>query len=111
MSEHILISEVGKILRCANGRVNYLFLHDPHFPRVASNRINKQTGKKHRLWDREEIERYKADRILRHSEYRTALRRKGEDIPPSSLPIVLLTKEELREECERLRKLVAELSD
>lgn len=102
------INEIGKILRCATNRVNYLFLHDPHFPKVHSHRINKRSGKKHRLWDRKAIEEYKADRILRHAEYRTALRRKGEHIPPSSLPVVLLTKEELREECERLRKLVGE---
>jgi hypothetical protein len=100
------IIEIGKFLKNTNSRVNYLLLHDPHFPPVHSHRIDKRTGRKHRLWERKAIEQYKADRILRHSEYRTALRRKGEIIPPSSLPVVLLTKNELREECERLRKLL-----
>lgn len=104
-------TQVAEFFGCSYNRVNYLFLHDPFFPQVHSTRIGKRSGKKMRMWMQSEIEKYNHDRIMRSPEYRKSLRKQGRAIPPSELPIALLTKEELAIECERLRKLVAELSD
>lgn len=104
-------TQVAEFLGCSYNRVNYVNLHDPFFPKVHSRRIVKKTGKHRRFWIRAEIEKFQADRVLRSPEYRKTLRKQGRAVPPSQLPTAILTKEELREECDRLRALVAELSE
>lgn len=113
MSDDELVDkkEIGNILRIVYGRVNYLTLHDPFFPEHVKMVFKKNTGKRYPRWRRSDIERYKAERILRHPEYRAHLRKIGEPVPASELPTAILTIDELRDERDRLLKVVSELSN
>lgn len=109
--ELLTLDDIGLILRSSSNRVSHLARSDPFFPALAETRINKRTGRKMRLWRKSDIVQYKQHRIFTHPGYRSALRRAGEAVSPSELPVAILSIDELRSECERLRKLVADLSE